>query len=113
MKLSATFPMLFEFEDYHEIIFFANNLQDVFGKKIKGAEVGMYKDKYVGLFYVGKLPSKAVQTELVRRYFSFDNKEQAAKFVKERSFPFEDEEEIGSIPCPHKNCPIANCGNYK
>ena len=94
--------MLFEFEDYHEIIFFADNLSDVFGKTIKGTEVGMYKDKYVGLFYRGKLPSKTNQTELIRKYFSFANKEQAAKFSKD-----------GSIPCPHKNCPIANCGNYK
>ena len=64
VTLTATFPIVEEFRDYHDIDEFADNLNKVFNKRVRCAEVGFSGD-YWGVFYVGRKPTKAVIKELL------------------------------------------------
>lgn len=64
VTLTATFPVVADFRDYHDIDEFADTLNKVFDVKIRCAEVG-FSGHYWGVFYVGRKPNKAVIKELL------------------------------------------------
>lgn len=58
--VSTELPILDQFEDYHEIEFYADRLKKLFGHKIGRAEIGFCDSGlYWGIFYVGRKPNKA------------------------------------------------------
>ncbi len=64
--LSVEFPILENFDDYHDIDDRADSLTKMFGKKISGAEIGFCEDsQYWGIFYVGRKPNKAAIKQLM------------------------------------------------
>lgn len=69
VKLTATFPVVEEFHDYHDIDVFAADLNRLFGKgknTIRNLEIGFCENgMYWGVFYVGRKPNKAVIKELL------------------------------------------------
>ncbi|MEE8113689.1 MAG: hypothetical protein V3T23_04985 [Nitrososphaerales archaeon] len=62
--LTATFPVVESFADYHYIDDFAHDLNKLFKAKIRCAEVG-FSGHYWGVFYVGRKPNKAAIKELL------------------------------------------------
>ena len=62
--LTATFPVVTDFDDYHYIEDYAYDLNKIFKEKIRYAEVG-FSGRYWGVFYVGRKPNKAVIKELL------------------------------------------------
>ena len=64
VTLTATFPIVEDFGDYHDIDVFADTLNRVFDTKIRCDEIG-FCGNYWGVFYVGRKPSKAVIQELL------------------------------------------------
>ncbi len=79
MKLKLKFPFVREFDDYHEIDFFRDTLQEFLVEKIKGIELGFdyNSGEYIGLFYMGKKPSKdVIQKLLEEREISFEEPEE-------------------------------------
>ncbi len=60
-SITATFPIVDSFWDYHEIDYLAAEINKLgmFDKKIRCEEVGFCGD-YWGVFYVGRKPAKAV-----------------------------------------------------
>lgn len=66
VTLTATFPVVEQFDDYHDISVFADDLNRIFGKKtIRDTEIGFGSGMYWGVFYVGRKPNKAVIKELL------------------------------------------------
>ena len=57
MKTKIKFPFVERFQDYHDIKYRAEDLNDIFVSKIKCKEVA-FDGCYYGLFYMGKLPAK-------------------------------------------------------
>lgn len=58
--VSTELPILDQFEDYHDIEFYADRLKKLFGQKIGSAEIGFCENgRYWGVFYVGRKPNKA------------------------------------------------------
>jgi hypothetical protein len=57
MKTKIKFPFVDSFADYHDIIYKADELNEIFVTKIKYKEIAFDGD-YWGLFYVGKMPSR-------------------------------------------------------
>lgn len=62
--VTATFPQVLNFADYHDIDCFASDLNKVFDVKIRCAEVG-FSGHYWGVFYVGRKPNKAIVKQLL------------------------------------------------
>lgn len=68
VTLTATFPAVREFQDYHDIYHYADDLNKLFknSQVIRNEEVGFCDGGcYWGVFYVGRKPSKAVIKELL------------------------------------------------
>lgn len=66
VTLIATFPAVREFQDYHGIPSYADDLNKLFDKTIRNAEVGFSAGGcYWGVFYVGRKPAKAVIDKLL------------------------------------------------
>ena len=66
ITLTATFPTVREFQDYHSIPEYADDLNKLFKPTIRNAEVGFDAGGcYWGVFYVGRKPAKAVIKELL------------------------------------------------
>jgi hypothetical protein len=63
--LSATFPVVKEFRDYHDIDAYADDVNDLFDKKIRCEEICFSCGYYWGVFYVGRKPAKAVIDQLL------------------------------------------------
>ncbi|KKL64097.1 hypothetical protein LCGC14_2168480 [marine sediment metagenome] len=64
--LSADFPIVEKFEDYHEIYHYGCGLSKLFGRKIGDSEIGFCENGlYWGVFYVGRKPNKAVIEQLL------------------------------------------------
>ena len=66
IELTATFPQVGHFGDYHDIDHLAYDLNKLgmFDQKIRCSEVG-FSGEYWGVFYVGRKPAKAVIKELL------------------------------------------------
>ncbi len=60
VTLTATFPIVDSFLDYHDIQEFADTLNMVFDKPVRNAELSYADGFYWGVFYVGRKPAKAV-----------------------------------------------------
>lgn len=68
VKLTATFPAVREFQDYHDLYHYADDLNKLFSssKVIRYNEVGFCDGGcYWGVFYIGRKPSKSVIKELL------------------------------------------------
>lgn len=66
VTLTATFPIVGDFQDYHDIQHYADDLNKLFDKTIRNAEVGFSAGGcYWGVFYIGRKPAKAVIKELL------------------------------------------------
>jgi len=69
VTLTATFPAVREFRDYHDITEYGFDLNKLFrspAKVIRNAEVGFDAGGcYWGVFYVGRKPAKAVIDKLL------------------------------------------------
>ncbi len=66
VTLTATFPCVKSFVDYHDIPYHADDLNTMFDKTIRNAEVGFDDGGcYWGVFYVGRKPKKAVIEQLL------------------------------------------------
>lgn len=66
VTLTATFPIVGDFQDYHDIQYYADDLNKLFDKTIRNAEVGFSAGGcYWGVFYVGRKPNKAVIAQLL------------------------------------------------
>lgn len=68
VTLTATFPAVREFQDYHDIHHYADDLNKLFNnpKVIRNKEVGYDAGGcYWGVFYVGRKPAKAVINKLL------------------------------------------------
>ncbi len=67
VTLTATFPVVEEFHDYHDIPVFADDLNRLFGKNtIRNQEIGFCENgMYWGVFYVGRKPAKTIIKELL------------------------------------------------
>lgn len=63
-NITATFPKVLNFADYHDIDEFAHTLNKVFDETIRCAEVG-FCGHYWGVFYVGRKPAKAIIKDLL------------------------------------------------
>ena len=64
--VSTELPILDQFEDYHDIEFYADRLKKLFGHKIGCAEIGFCEDgQYWGIFYVGRKPNKAAIKQMM------------------------------------------------
>lgn len=68
VSLTATFPAVHKFQNYRDIWYYVDNLNNLFNnsKTIRGEEVDSdhYGD-YWGVFYVGRKPNKAVIDKLL------------------------------------------------
>ncbi len=66
ITITATFPQVGHFGDYHDIDYLADELNKLgmFDQKIRCAEVG-FSGHYWGVFYVGRKPAKAVINKLL------------------------------------------------
>ena len=69
MKLTIKFPFIRGFSDYHEIDYYAEDLNEIFVDKVKGIELGLdYNSRdYIGLFYIGQKPPKEVINKLLKQ----------------------------------------------
>lgn len=68
VTLTATFPAVREFQDYHDIQHYADDLNKLFSdpKVIRNEEIGFDAGGcYWGVFYVGRKPAKAVIKQLL------------------------------------------------
>jgi len=68
VTLTATFPAVREFRDYHNIREYGLDLNKLFNpaRPIRNAEVGFDAGGcYWGVYYVGRKPSKAVIEQLL------------------------------------------------
>ena len=68
VTLTTTFPAVREFRDYHDIQYYADDLNKLFSdaKAIRNAEIGFDAGGcYWGVFYVGRKPAKAVIDKLL------------------------------------------------
>lgn len=63
--VSTTFPMVQAFGDYHDIDFYAEDINPLFAETIRCAEIGYSAGSYWGVFYVGRKPAKAVIDQLL------------------------------------------------
>jgi hypothetical protein len=61
-----TLPRIVLVNDYHELLNLADDVKNYLGIKINCKELGCNGD-YVGLVFQGKLPSKAVINELLKK----------------------------------------------
>lgn len=76
--LSADFPIVVKFEDYHEIRDHGCGLSKLFGRKIGNSEIAFCENGlYWGVFYVGRKPNKAVINQLLTdaKYVAMDDEE--------------------------------------
>ena len=76
-KFVLEFPFVRMFQDYHDIGLLEETLnsgKDV-GKKIKSYECGFIEPIYIGLFYVGKKPSKTEIRGMVREQLGYTDKD--------------------------------------
>ncbi len=68
VTLTATFPAVREFQDYHDIQHYADDLNKLFSnsKVIRNEEIAFDAGGcYWGVFYVGRKPAKAVIDKLL------------------------------------------------
>lgn len=66
--LSATFPNVMSFTDYHEIDGMAGTLTELFGTKIRGSEEGYcFGGYYIGVFYVGRKPAMKIINTMIEQ----------------------------------------------
>jgi len=68
VTLTATFPAVREFQDYHDIPAYGCDLNKLFNnpKTIRNEEIGFDAGGcYWGVFYVGRKPAKAVIAKLL------------------------------------------------
>ncbi len=64
--LSAELPIVNQFDDYHEIPFYARSLAKLFSRNIGCDEIGFCEGGlYWGIFYVGRKPNKAAIKQLL------------------------------------------------
>lgn len=78
VTLTAKFPCVKDFEDYHDIDFYADDLKKLFGRHIGSWEVGFGDNRrYWAVFYVGRKPAKAVIDKLLADagFRSYDDEE--------------------------------------
>lgn len=66
IEITATFPQVGSFDDYHAIDHLVNDLNKlgILDQKVRCAEVG-FSGEYWGVFYIGRKPAKAVIKELL------------------------------------------------
>lgn len=66
VTLTTAFPIVKGFQDYHDIPFHGDDLNKMFDKTIRNAEVGFSAGGiYWGVFYVGRKPSKVTINQLL------------------------------------------------
>ncbi len=59
--LTAKFPCVKHFIDYHDIDYHADDLKELFGCRIGSSEIGLGDNRrYWAVFYTGRKPNKAV-----------------------------------------------------
>lgn len=64
--LSADFPIVEKYRDYHEILIYVHRLRKLFGRKIRWEKIGLCENAlYWGIFYVGRKPNKAAMKRLL------------------------------------------------
>lgn len=70
-------PFAQEFSDYHEIDHLADDINDVAHAQpsLKCTEVAFCGSYYIGVFYVGRLPSRKRLKEIVKKSLEIDDKE--------------------------------------
>ena len=82
VTLTATFPAVREFQDYHDIHHYADDLNKLFNnpKVIRNEEIAFDAGGcYWGVFYVGRKPSKAVIKELLDKAGFVPDEDDAAE----------------------------------
>jgi hypothetical protein len=52
-----TLPRIVEVDDYHELLWIPDHVENYIGLKVKCKEIGYYSNNYVGIVYQNKLPS--------------------------------------------------------
>lgn len=78
VTLTAEFPRVTHFEDYHDIDFYADDLKKLFGRHIGSWEIGLGNNsRYWAVLYVGRKPTKAVIDKLLADagFQSYDDEE--------------------------------------
>ena len=70
MKVKIEFPFVKIFDDYHEIYYYRDLLNEIFVETIKSKEVYIRvgSGHYYGLFYINRLPPKQKIKEMLKKY---------------------------------------------
>ncbi|MHA2279920.1 MAG: hypothetical protein ACXAC5_03460 [Promethearchaeota archaeon] len=88
-KVEIKVPFAQEFDDYHDIDHLADDINELARAhpKIKGIEVAAcgftYLAHYIGVFYIGRKPSRKKIKEIVEESLGIDDKEHEISWIWE------------------------------